>query len=77
MVGTLWKVDDQATRRLMERFYLNLWEKEMTRLDALRESQLWMLNNPASIRGAKRVEQESTRIPPYYWAAFSLSGDWR
>ncbi|MDA1231892.1 MAG: CHAT domain-containing protein, partial [Planctomycetota bacterium] len=77
VIGTLWKVDDLATRLLMERFYRNLWDKEMTRVDALREAQLWMLNNPTSIRGTKRIETESTRTPPYYWAAFVLSGDWR
>jgi len=35
-VASYWKVDDLATRRLMERFYRNLWEKKMPRLDALR-----------------------------------------
>ena len=63
-VATLWKVDDLATRRLMERFYDNLWDKKMSRLQALRGAQLWML--------------KSTEYAlPVYWAAFQLSGDWR
>ena len=77
-VASFWKVDDLVTRRLMERFYRNLWEKEMPRLDSLREAQLYILNNPESIRGAKADDQEATeRVSPRYWAAFQLSGDWR
>ena len=62
----------------MTRFYRNLWKKEMSKLEALREAQLYILNNPASVRGATRDDQPvNERVPPYYWAAFQLSGDWR
>ena len=91
VVATMWKVDDAMTRKLMERFYLNLWEKEMSRLDALRDAQLWVLNNPSLVnepdedRGGVRKKKPSVesdrksaaRTSPYYWAPFVLSGDWR
>lgn len=86
---SLWKVDDEATRRLMERFYDNLWNKKLGRLAALHEAQLWMLNkgkgalSESTLRGIARLEplpsntRADNRLPPYLWAAFTLSGDWR
>ncbi len=95
-IGSLWQIPDQATQKLMTRFYENLWNKKQSRLEALRDAQLWMLEQAgsdrrfvraltaASQRGprgdlrlaapAQKIEQ---RLPPYYWAAFTLSGDWR
>ncbi len=74
-VASLWTVSDEKTNLLMQRFYANLWDKKLTRLEALREAQLWMLNTG----GAATTDSKSPgqRTSPHYWAAFSLSGDWR
>lgn len=83
-VTSLWKVDDEATRVLMTRFYDNFFAKKMGRLDALVEAQKWLMNEGPKngfTRGLKVVpkkgEASAEKASPYYWAAFVLSGDWR
>jgi CHAT domain-containing protein len=79
-VTSLWKVPDVATQLLMQRFYENLWDKGMGKLEALRQAQLWLMREGGQ-RGVMLPEEsretESKHLPPYFWAAFVLSGDWR
>jgi CHAT domain-containing protein len=48
-IATLWNVEDGVTQLLMKRFYSNFLEKKMSTCDALREAQLWALDNPDQI----------------------------
>jgi CHAT domain-containing protein len=85
VVTGLWKVSDRATQLLMEQFYANLWQKKMSRVEALRQAQLWMLREAGAdsdlLRGGTLEEDVDPdadgRLSPYFWAAFELSGDWR
>jgi CHAT domain-containing protein len=63
VVSTLWLVDDVASSAVMEKFYRRLRQGEAT-AGALRHAQLEVL-----APGAWRE--------PYFWAAFTLSGDWK
>ena len=81
VVGSLWKLSDDAARQLMIDFYDNLWTKKMSKAEALRQSQLSMLREGLK-RGAKRLDDAPStdadeRTSPDLWAAFELSGDWR
>jgi CHAT domain-containing protein len=55
VASSLWSVSDPATSVLMERFYHNLWaDKRMSRLEALRQAQLYVLKNPEAVRQRAR-----------------------
>jgi CHAT domain-containing protein/Tfp pilus assembly protein PilF len=65
IVASLWKVDDQATSELMERFYQGMLGPEALRpAGALRQAQL-------------SIWKEKQWREPYYWAAFVLQGEWK
>jgi CHAT domain-containing protein len=64
VVASLWNVNDSATVDLMKRFYEGLLARGLTPAPALRAAQLEMW---------KRRQWQA----PYYWAAFTLQGDWR
>jgi CHAT domain-containing protein/predicted negative regulator of RcsB-dependent stress response len=63
VVGTLWQVDDQATSAWMRYFYTAL-KATGSPTQALSAAQRAMAASP----------QWSS---PYYWAGFTLAGDWR
>ncbi len=69
VVSSLWKVDDLATAQLMKDFYTNLWEKSMSRGEALHEAKLRMLRR-------NQIENAGDAMPST-WGAFVLSGDWK
>jgi CHAT domain-containing protein len=62
VIASLWKVDDEATTLLMERFYNHLREG-MGKAQALQQAQ------------RELREQYQQYRHPYYWAAFVLTGD--
>jgi CHAT domain-containing protein/predicted negative regulator of RcsB-dependent stress response len=64
VVSSLWKVDDEATSELMRRFYENMLRDGMTPSAALRAAQ-------------NSIRREPHWRSPFYWAAFTLQGEYR
>jgi CHAT domain-containing protein len=80
VVASLWKVDDDASQRFMASFYDNLWQKQMTPLEALRTAQLSVLNSTTGKAGESGASggapsEAAGRASPRLWAAWVLSGD--
>ncbi len=59
-ITSLWKVDDAATRKLMELFYAYLWVEKLPKAEAL-----WKA----------KCDLRAARHPVQHWAAWVLSGD--
>ena len=64
VIASLWRVADSATSDLMSSFYQALLRDHVGASEALRAAKLRLLRNPL-------------HSAPYYWAGFSLQGDWR
>lgn len=63
-LGTLWPVADESAKQVMDGFYRRLAAGGLTRVQALRQAQLALL-------------QQTQRSHPFHWAPFVLIGDWQ
>jgi len=64
VVASLWQVDDLATSELMKRFYRDMLLNKMRPAAALRAAQIEMM-------------KQKRWATPYFWAAFTIQGEWR
>ncbi|MGO8731187.1 MAG: CHAT domain-containing protein [Terriglobia bacterium] len=64
VVASLWKVDDVATADLMGRFYRGMLKEGQRPAAALRQAQMEM-------------QMQKRWTDPYYWAAFTIQGEWK
>ena len=67
-LATLWKVSDESTAMLMNHFYHYQEAKnsDLSKAEALRHAQLKLLENP---------ERDDWKHP-YFWAPYTLIGNW-
>jgi CHAT domain-containing protein len=64
LVASLWKVPDSATATLMIRFYEYMLRDGQRPAEALRNAQL-------------SIAAEPRWRDPFFWSAFTISGDWK
>ncbi len=64
VVTSLWNVDDAGTAALMSYFYEGMLKDNLAPAAALRQAQ-------------RQLWQDPQWRSPYYWAAFTLQGEWR
>jgi len=64
VVSSLWKVNDEATAELMQRFYRAIEQEGMRPAAALQKAQIEMW-------------KQKPWSHPYFWAAFELQGEWK
>ncbi|MDZ8091011.1 MAG: CHAT domain-containing protein [Nostoc sp. DedQUE05] len=62
-IASLWNLDDESTAVLMNQFYQELANKNLTKAEVLRRAQLALLQNPKYKR-------------PRFWAPYVLLGNW-
>jgi CHAT domain-containing protein/Tfp pilus assembly protein PilF len=64
VLASLWSVEDRATADLMGSFYQAMLREKLSPSAALRRAQIKIASSPG-------------RQSPYFWAGFSLQGEWR
>ena len=64
MLVSLWNVNDQVTAELMRRFYQGILVEGRSPAAALRAAQ-------------DGVRRQRRWRAPYFWAGFTLHGEWR
>jgi CHAT domain-containing protein len=60
VISTLWRVDDEVAKELMITFYTEMYSNGRSPAEALRQSQILMMQTPH-------------RSAPYYWAGFEIT----
>ncbi len=76
VLASLWRVEDEATAELMERFYRHL-RAGKAKDEALRAAQLELIRRPLRVPDGRGGWTERNAAAPYFWAALQLVGDGR
>lgn len=64
VLASLWSVDSVATEKLMEKFYRHMAQEHLSAARALQRAKMEM-------------SKDRTWHDPYYWAGFTLQGEWQ
>jgi CHAT domain-containing protein len=89
VLASLWNVSDLGTLGLMSQFYQE-YDSIPNKAEALRKAQLAMLQGRVQVKDGNMILENDEKIPlpedfpkgnldfshPYYWASFTLIGNW-
>jgi len=85
VMASLWLVNDPATSLLMQRFYQNLSQGNISKAEALRQVQIAFIQGKLTVKdttdraGARRAIEGQLPVDslahPFYWAPFILIGN--
>jgi CHAT domain-containing protein len=89
VLGSLWSISDEGTLGLMSEFYRNL-KIAPIRAAALRDAQLSLLRGQVSVTNGQLKLSDGSQVKlsegsaqnsfnlthPYYWAAYTMVGNW-
>lgn len=64
VLGTLWPVEDSSAQQFMTLFYEGVADKALTKAEAVRQAQVAMIHTAG-------------REHPFFWAPFTLIGNWQ
>ena len=64
VLGTLWPVEDSSAQQFMTLFYEGVAKQSLTKAEAVRQAQAAMIHEPG-------------REHPFFWAPFTLIGNWQ
>jgi CHAT domain-containing protein/Tfp pilus assembly protein PilF len=76
VLASLWRVEDEATAELMQRFYHHL-RAGKAKDEALRAAQLELIRRPLRVPDGRDGWTQRNAAAPYFWAALQLVGDGR
>ena len=86
MLASLWSVADESTAVLMQRFYAIHAKGDTSKAEALRQAQIALMGaqgGTGADRGRLKPQPGKPKGPavtgyahPFYWAPFTLLGNW-
>ncbi|WP_223805547.1 CHAT domain-containing protein [Pseudanabaena sp. UWO310] len=84
-IASLWEVSDGGTQLLMQAFYSQIKQGNISTSEALRQAQIAMINSDKKVEGSDRTgikivgtlpnNPDGKLSHPYYWSAFVLIGN--
>ncbi|MDM8564906.1 CHAT domain-containing protein [Candidatus Halobeggiatoa sp. HSG11] len=76
VLGTLWSVEEEFTKELINRFYKNYYVNKLNKAKSLQQAIIELQNIGNDTNNSKHFRQfiKNGKVSPFYWASFILIG---